>query len=95
LGHADDLPELNLPIAGRRRIFSEQLGCNPQGFDFLFHSLDFLLFYSEYFKGILHREGSFHHCQDQLLVSTNSKPQDGIEKHHESTRLKWLVRSVF
>jgi hypothetical protein len=29
LGHVDDLSELNPPVAGRRRFFSKQLGCDP------------------------------------------------------------------
>jgi hypothetical protein len=29
LGHVDDLAELDFPVTGRRRFFSEQLGGKP------------------------------------------------------------------
>jgi hypothetical protein len=67
LRHVDDSTELDFPVAGRRRSFSEQLGCNPQRFYFSFDSQDFLLFHSEYFKGILHREGSLKNNQHSRL----------------------------
>jgi hypothetical protein len=54
LGHVDDFSELNCPVAGGRRFFSKQFGCNPQRLYFLFDSQYVLLFHSENFKRILH-----------------------------------------
>jgi len=54
LGHVDDLSELNCPVAGRRRFFSRQFGCNPQRLYFLFDSQYVPLFHPENFEWILH-----------------------------------------
>jgi len=58
LRHFDRLAGLNFSVAGRWRFFSQQLRGNPQRFYFLSHSYDFLLFHAQYFKWILHGEGS-------------------------------------
>jgi hypothetical protein len=93
LGHVDDLAEFNLPVAGGRRFFSEQLGGKPQRFYFLFDSLDLLLFHPKYVERVLHGGGLLKRSTSANNVASNSKLPPENEKHHEGTCL--TSREVF
>jgi hypothetical protein len=73
LRHADDLPELDFPVTGGWRFFSEQLGGDPQRFYLLFDSQYFLFFCSEYVKGILHRRAPSSAIKTNYQSGTDSK----------------------
>ena len=86
LRHFDHLPVFHSSVASGGRFFSDQLGCDPQRFYFLFDSLDFLLFLRSTSRGFFMGD-SLSAIKINCQSGTDSKPPGDSEKHHEGTRL--------